>query len=199
MTKQRPDTPALCVFCGSRHGTDPAFSAAARAIGQGLARRGWQLVYGGGNVGLMGEVADAARAGGAWVTGVIPESLMQREVGHRGLDELHVVSTMHVRKQLMAERAHAFVALPGGLGTFEELFEVWTWRQLGYHDRPLALLNTAGYYDGLIDFLRNTVDRGFVSQPQADMLIVERDPEALLERLVQALPGQASSPDLATT
>lgn len=199
MTPQRPDTPTLCVFCGSRHGSDPAYTTAARAIGLGLAARGWQLVYGGGNVGLMGEVADAARAGGAWVTGVIPESLMQREVGHRGLDELHVVPTMHVRKQLMAERAHAFVALPGGLGTFEEIFEVWTWRQLGYHDRPIALLNTAGYYDGLIGFLRNTVDRGFVSQPQAEMLIVENDPQALLQRLAQALPGSSSALDLART
>lgn len=199
MTSQRPDTPTLCVFCGSRHGTEPAYTAAARAVGLGLAARGWQLVYGGGNVGLMGEVADAARAGGAWVTGVIPESLMQREVGHRGLDELHVVPTMHVRKQLMAERAHAFVALPGGLGTFEEIFEVWTWRQLGYHDRPIALLNTAGYYDGLIAFLAQTVTRGFVAQPQADMLIVESDAQALLQRIAQALPGSATALDLART
>lgn len=196
----RPDSPTLCVFCGSRPGSLPAFSAAARAIGSGLARRGWQLVYGGGRVGLMGDVADAARQGKAWVTGVIPESLMQREVGHRGLDELHVVPTMHARKQLMAERADAFVALPGGLGTFEELFEVWTWRQLGYHSRPLALLNTAGYYDGLLGFLRNTVSSGFVYPQQAEMLIVESDPETLLERVAQALPpDEAPAPDLSGT
>ncbi len=185
----RHDSITLCVFCGSRPGSLPAYATAARAIGSGLARRGWQLVYGGGKVGLMGETADAAKQAGAWVTGVIPESLMQREVGHRGLDELHVVPTMHARKQLMAERADAFVALPGGLGTFEELFEVWTWRQLGYHGCPIGLLNAEGYYDSLLGFLQTTVDRGFVSAPQADMLIVERDPETLLDRLQLALGG----------
>lgn len=195
----RPDAPTLCVFCGSRPGADPAFSRDARAIGSGLSSRGWQLVYGGGRVGLMGEVADAARQGGAWVTGVIPESLMQREVGHRGLDELHVVPTMHARKHLMAERADAFVALPGGLGTFEELFEVWTWRQLGYHARPLALLNTSGYYDGLLGFLQSTVTQGFVSPSQNDMLIVEREPLRLLERVAQAMRPGTPIPDLSGT
>ena len=189
----------LCIFCGSRHGAQPAFAEAARAVGQGLASRGWNLVYGGGNVGLMGAVADAARAGGAWVTGVIPESLMQREVGHRGLDELHVVPSMHVRKQMMAERADAFVALPGGLGTFEELFEIWTWRQLGYHQRPIALLNTAGYYDPLLRFLGDTVAQGFVTEAQAALLIVEREPEALLERVAQALPPRTGAADLSRT
>ncbi|MFO1329601.1 MAG: TIGR00730 family Rossman fold protein [Rubrivivax sp.] len=193
-------TTTLCVFCGSRHGADPAYAAAAQAIGRGLAARGWSLVYGGGNVGLMGEVADAARAAGAHVTGVIPESLMQREVGHRGLDELHVVPTMHARKQLMAERASAFVALPGGLGTFEELFEVWTWRQLGYHQRPIALLDTGGYYTELLRFLQHTVAQGFVSAPQADLLIVERDPGALLERVAAELAAAgAASADLSRT
>ncbi|MBK7261839.1 MAG: TIGR00730 family Rossman fold protein [Rubrivivax sp.] len=188
----------LCVFCGSRSGTDPAHASAARDIGRGLAARGWQLVYGGGRVGLMGVVADAAKQGGARVTGVIPESLMRREVGHQGLDELLVVPSMHVRKQQMAERADAFVALPGGLGTLEELFEVWTWRQLGYHDRPIALLNTGGYYDLLLDFLLHSTAQQFVSQAQTDLLIVERDPAVLLERIAEALPaartGQA--PDL---
>lgn len=197
MTTDRPTT--LCVFCGSRHGADPAYTAGARAIGSGLARRGWQLVYGGGNVGLMGEVADAARTGGAWVTGVIPESLMRREVGHRGLDELHVVPTMHVRKQMMAERAHAFIALPGGLGTFEELFEVWTWRQLGYHSRPIALLNTGGYYDRLLAFLQDTVAQGFVAPGQADMLIVDTDADALLQRVADALPAAGTAADLTRT
>lgn len=195
----KPKGPTICVFCGSREGADPAFAIDARAIGGGLARRGWHLVYGGGRVGLMGEVADAARKGGAWVTGVIPESLMQREVGHRGLDELHVVPTMHVRKQMMAERADAFIALPGGLGTFEELFEVWTWRQLGYHSRPLALLNTAGYYDGLLSFLLNTERQGFVYRQQNDMLLVETDPERLLSRVADAMAGTASGIDLSRT
>jgi hypothetical protein len=147
----------------------------------------------------MGELADAAKRGGAHVAGVIPESLMKREVGHRGLDELHVVPTMHARKQLMAERADAFVALPGGLGTFEELFEVWTWRQLGYHQRPIALLNAQGYYDALLDFLASTVRHQFVTEAQRQMLIVEREPEALLERIARALPAAGSSSDLTRT
>lgn len=182
----------LCVFCGSRPGARPEYLQAARAVGQGLGARGWRLVYGGGNVGLMGATADAARQAGAHVTGVIPESLMRREVGHTGLDELHVVPSMHVRKQMMAERADAFVALPGGLGTFEELFEVWTWRQLGYHHRPLALLNTAGYYDGLLAFIDHTVAQGFADRQQAEMLIVDADPAALLDKLAAAM---AQSPD----
>lgn len=189
----------VCVFCGSRAGALAAYADDARAIGQGLAQRGWGLVYGGGRIGLMGAVADASRLGGAWVTGVIPESLMQREVGHRGLDELHVVPTMHARKQMMAERADAFIALPGGLGTFEELFEVWTWRQLGYHSRPIALLNTAGYYDGLLQFLQTSVEQGFVFDNQADMLIVDSDPEALLDRVSAAFQADGPAPDLART
>lgn len=192
--------PALCVFCGSRQGAEPAYTAAAREVGAEIGRRGWRLVYGGGKVGLMGEVAGAAMRAGAHVTGVIPESLMQREVGHAGLSELHVVPTMHVRKQLMAERASAFVALPGGLGTFEELFEVWTWRQLGYHGRPIGLLNTAGYYDGLLGFVQTTVRQGFVSPPQAEMLIVEREPLALLDRLAAAMAPDGPAPaDLSRT
>lgn len=194
-----PAATTLCVFCGSRAGDDPAFADAARAVGRQLAQRQWRLVYGGGRVGLMGEVADAARQGGAWVTGVIPESLMQREVGHRGLDELHVVPTMHARKQLMAERADAFVALPGGLGTFEELFEVWTWRQLGYHQRPIGLLNVNGYYDPLLQFLRQTVDRGFVTAEQARMLVVHEDPQGLLDELATALDAQQAATDFTRT
>ncbi len=183
----------LCVFCGSRFGSQPAFAEAARDIGRGLGARRWHLVYGGGRVGLMGQVADAARDAGARVVGVMPESLMRREVGHAGLDELHVVPSMHVRKQMMAERADAFVALAGGLGTFEELFEVWTWRQLGYHGRPIALLNTAGYYDPLLAFLQQTVDQQFVTAEQAAMLIVEREPEALLARIAAALDAAPAS------
>jgi len=173
----------LCVYCGSRLGDDPAHAHAARAVGREIAQRGWQLVYGGGNVGLMGIVADAALAGGAPVIGVIPRSLMEREVGHPGLSELHVVETMHQRKQGMAERADAFLALPGGIGTFEELFEVWTWRQLGYHDQPIGLLNVGGYYNALIAFMQQTVDAGFVSDGTRAMLEIGDEPSALLDRL----------------
>lgn len=173
----------LCVYCGSRLGDDPAHAHAARAVGREIAQRGWQLVYGGGNVGLMGIVADAALTGGAPVIGVIPRSLMEREVGHPGLSELHVVETMHQRKQGMAERADAFLALPGGIGTFEELFEVWTWRQLGYHDQPIGLLNVGGYYNALVGFIQQTVDAGFVSDGTRAMLEIGDEPSALLDRL----------------
>ncbi|HEY6135418.1 MAG TPA: TIGR00730 family Rossman fold protein [Rubrivivax sp.] len=182
--RSQPPTPfTLCVYCGSRHGARPEYTAIARAVGREIGLRGWQLVYGGGNVGLMGEVADAAMAHGARVIGVIPRSLMEREVGHRALSELHVVDTMHQRKQLMAERASAFVALPGGIGTLEELFEVWTWRQLGYHDQPIGLLNVAGYYDPLLDFMNRTVAEGFLSEAQRGAVLAGTDAVSLLDRL----------------
>ena len=186
--------PALCVYCGSRFGADPAFAAAARAVGTEIGRRGWTLVYGGGNVGLMGAVADAAMAAGAPVVGVIPRTLLEREVGHRGLTELHVVETMHERKREMAERSDAFLALPGGIGTFEELFEVWTWRQLGYHDKPVGLLDVAGYYAPLLGFLQSTVDQGFVSPPQRELLRTGADPVALLDGLAADMAA-ATAPD----
>ena len=179
---------SLCVYCGSRHGTRPAYTAAARALGQAIGSRGWQLVYGGGRVGLMGEVADATLAAGGRVVGVIPESLKRLEVGHGGLHELHVVPTMHLRKQMMAERADAFIALPGGIGTLEELYEVWTWRQLGYHDQPIGLLNIQGYYDHLLSFMDHSVAEGFLSASQQAAVQVGTDPEALL----LALAGQAT-------
>jgi uncharacterized protein (TIGR00730 family) len=175
--------PSVCVYCGSRSGLKPAYVARARELGAAIGARGWQLVYGGGNVGLMGEVADAVMAAGGRAVGVIPESLMRREVGHRGLHELHVVPNMHVRKQMMAERADAFVALPGGIGTLEELYEVWTWQQLGYHHKPIALLNVEGYYDALLQFMRKSVDEGFLAQAQHDVLIVDDDVTRLLSRL----------------
>jgi len=177
---------SIAVYCGSRHGARPVYTEAAHALGQAIGQRGWQLVYGGGKVGLMGEVADATLAVGGRVVGVIPESLMRREVGHAGLTELHVVPTMHLRKQMMAERADAFIALPGGIGTLEELYEVWTWRQLGYHDNPIGLLNTAGYYDGLLQFMRATVDEGFLSAEQHAVLRVASDPVQLLDELAAA-------------
>jgi uncharacterized protein (TIGR00730 family) len=173
----------LCVYCGSRAGRHPAYAQAATAVGTAIARRGWRLVYGGGRVGLMGLVADAALAGGANVVGVIPESLRQREVGHQGLSELHVVPNMHQRKMMMAERADAFLALPGGIGTFEELFEAWTWSQLGYHDHPIGLLQVAGYYDGLLRFLDTCVADGFLDPAMRGALMVESQIETLLDRL----------------
>ena len=185
---------SLCVYCGSRPGVEPAHAAAASDVGTLIGRRGWQLVYGGGRAGLMGLVADAALAAGGRVVGVIPQSLMQRELGHPGLTELHVVDTMHRRKQLMAERSDAFLALPGGIGTFEELFEVWTWRQLGYHDKPIGLLNVAGYYDDLLQFLHNSVEAGFIEPPQRQLLNVGNDPTALLSNLAE-LAGRAVAPD----
>jgi uncharacterized protein (TIGR00730 family) len=174
---------SLCVYCGSRDGADPLYGACATEVGTLIGRLGWQLVYGGGRAGLMGRVADAALAAGAKVIGVIPQTLMDKEVGHLELDELYVVDTMHQRKQMMAERSDAFVALPGGLGTFEELFEVWTWRQLGYHAKPLGLLNTAGYYDTLVRFIGQTLEQGFVSESQLDLLTVDTQAARLLQRL----------------
>lgn len=185
----------VCVYCGSRHGRLEAYAHAAKALGQAIGRRGWQLVYGGGHVGLMGEVADAALASGARVVGVITEALMQREVGHRHLTELHVVQTMHERKKKMAERADLFVALPGGIGTMEELFEVWTWRQLGYHDQPIGLLDVAGYYGGFLQFCRHMVAEGFLSVQQLESLVTGSEPEALLDTLAARLAAQASARD----
>lgn len=185
---------SICVYCGARHGQKAAYTEAARALGTAIGVRGWQLVYGGGKVGLMGEVADATLAAGGRVVGVIPESLKRAEVGHEGLTELHVVPTMHVRKQMMAQRAHAFIALPGGIGTLEELFEVWTWRQLGYHDQPLGLLNIEGYYDDLLRFMQHTVAQGFLSDAQNQVLRVQNDPEALLKELAE-WAGRADAPD----
>ena len=185
---------SLCVYCGSRPGGDPAYAAAATAIGTLIGQRGGQLVYGGGRAGLMGTVADAALAAGGRVVGVIPHALVERELGHHGLSELHVVQTMHERKQMMAERSDAFIALPGGIGTLEELFEVWTWRQLGYHDKPVGLLNVAGYYDRLIGFIEETARQRFVPAAQQALLQIDTDPASLLDRLA-ALAGQATAPD----
>jgi uncharacterized protein (TIGR00730 family) len=185
---------ALAVYCGSRFGDTPTFEHAARAVGDLLGGAGDTLVYGGGRVGLMGAVADATLAAGGRVVGVIPQALMDREVGHRGLTELHVVQTMHERKQLMATRADAFVALPGGIGTLEELYEVWSWQQLGYHDKPVGLLNVDGYYDALLAFMRVTYARGFISDAQAGALLVDDDAARLLARLREAAT-RATAPD----
>lgn len=192
--KDAPGPFAIAVYCGSRLGDSSAFADAARTLGRLIAEQGGSVVYGGGRVGLMGTVADAALAAGGRVVGVIPQALMEREVGHPALSELHVVQTMHERKQAMAVRADAFVALPGGIGTLEELYEAWSWQQLGYHDKPVALLNVDGYYDALLDFNRVSHQRGFVSQAQHQALLVDDDPARLLARLRDAA-ARATAPD----
>jgi uncharacterized protein (TIGR00730 family) len=184
----------LCVYCGSRPGVLPQYEQAAREVGTLIGRQGWELVYGGGHVGLMGTVADATLAAGGTAVGVIPQALMDKEVGHRSLTELHVVQTMHQRKQLMATRADAFLTLPGGIGTFEELFEMWSWRHLGYHDKPIGLLNTAGYYDELLAFIDRTVQGGFVQPAQREQVIVGNDAAVLLPQLA-AQARDATEPD----
>jgi uncharacterized protein (TIGR00730 family) len=171
------------VFCGSSAGRDPAFAAAARELGSRLAAQGRTLVYGGGRVGLMGLVADAALAGGGRVIGVIPEALAAREVAHRGLTELRVVASMHARKALMADLADAFVALPGGFGTLDELFEIVTWAQLGLHAKPLALLDVNGYFGPLAAFADRAVAEAFVRPEHRRLLVVEQSVEKLLAGL----------------
>ena len=185
---------SVAVYCGSRFGDSPAFAEAARTLGTLIGQSSATLVYGGGRVGLMGTVADAVMASGGQVVGVIPQALMDREVGHAGLTELHVVQTMHERKQLMAERADAFISLPGGIGTLEELYEVWSWQQLGYHDKPVALLNVDGYYDALLEFHRAMHKRGFVSDAQFYALLIDTDAARLLDR-VRVAAAAATAPD----
>ena len=177
---------SLCVYCGSRPGLDPAHVQVAAEVGRWIARHGGQLVYGGGHNGLMGVVADATLQAGGSVVGIIPQALVDKEYAHRGCTELHIVDNMHERKRLMAERADAFVALPGGIGTLEEFFEVWTWRQLGYHDKPVGLLNLGGYYDAMLAFLRHGTDQGFMGAWQMDLIEVGDRPEPLLQSLVQS-------------
>lgn len=170
----------LCVFCGSNAGRDPVYRGLAERLGQTLARRGIGVVYGGGRVGLMGALADATLAAGGEVIGVIPQSLLAREIGHRGLTDLRVVGSMHERKALMAELADGFVALPGGIGTLEELFEVWTWAQLGLHAKPCGLLDQDGFYAPLVRFLDHLVETGFVRLAHRAMLVYAASPDDLL-------------------
>jgi uncharacterized protein (TIGR00730 family) len=173
----------VCVFSGSSPGADLAYRAAATDLGHRLAERGLELVYGGAHVGLMGTVADAAMEGGGRVIGVIPQPLVDREVAHPGLSDLRVVDSMHERKALMAELSDAFVALPGGVGTLEELFEVYTWNQLGLHAKPLGLFNVRGYYDGLARFLDHAVTERFVTPQHRAMLLVGEDLDELIDGL----------------
>jgi len=177
-------TKTVCVYCGSRKGDDERFAAAADALAAAICARGMRLVYGGGHVGLMGVVADGVLRRGGEVIGVIPQAMMRKEVAHEGLTELHVTADMHERKAMMAARADAFVAMPGGLGTLEELFETWTWLQLRYHDKPIGMLNVDGYFDGLLAFLDGAVARGFVSPDHRALLQADDDPTALLARLL---------------
>jgi uncharacterized protein (TIGR00730 family) len=180
--------PVVCVFCGARKGHDPRWVALARELGTALAKQGYTLLYGGGHVGLMGEVADAALAAGGSVIGVIPESLMRREVGHIGLTELEVVPDMHLRKQRMVARSDAFITLPGGLGTLDEVFEVLTLAQLGEHDRPMLIIDPAGYFDSLYRLLDEIVGQGFASAKDVQALARARSVAEALTRLAAAVP-----------
>lgn len=178
---------SICVYCGSRPGNSLAFAAVARTVGTWIGTHGGELVYGGGRNGLMGVVADATLAAGGQVYGVIPQALVDKECAHTGCTELHIVNTMHERKRMMAERADAFLALPGGIGTLEELFEVWTWRQLGYHDKPIALLDTAGYFKSLLAFLTQAVESEFMTPKLMELVMNGAEPEPLLAALVDAV------------
>ena len=174
---------SVCVFCGSNTGAGEVYAEAARTLARAIARRRLKLVYGGGNIGLMGILADAALGAGAHVIGVIPRRLVEKEVAHSGLTEQRIVETMHERKALMAELSDAFVALPGGLGTLDETFEMLTWAQLGYHRKPCALLDVNGYFGRLAAFLDHAVEQRFVTAAHRAMLIIEREPDAALDRL----------------
>ena len=173
----------ICVFCGANPGKGRVYLEAAAATGTALARAGIGVVYSGAGIGLMGAVADAALAAGGEVIGVIPRNLVEREVAHRGAVDLRVVESMHERKALMADLSSGFIALPGGIGTLEELFEVWTWAHLGLHRKPCALLDTAGFYHGLADFLGHVDQQGFLRSGVRDMLLIDDDVTRLLERM----------------
>lgn len=182
----------ICVYCGSNAGRQPVYAEAARAFGRELARRGLGLVYGGSSNGIMGILADAVLESGGRAIGVIPEALVKKELAHRGLTEQHIVTSMHERKTLMAEKADGFVALPGGVGTLEEIFETWTWAQLGFHAKPCGLLNIAGYFDKLTEFLDHTVEEAFMRPQHRAMLAVESDPGRLLEQFAAYTPPTVS-------
>jgi len=177
-------TRRAAIFCGSSHGDDPAFTRAAEKMGQELLNRGMGLVYGGGNVGLMGTIADTVMAGGGEVIGVIPRLLVDREVAHKDLTELVLVDTMHERKRRMYDLAEVVIAMPGGIGTFEELFEALTWNQLGIHQKPCGLLDVGGYYQPLVELLKGARQHGFVRTDQEEMVPLRQDPAELLDLLL---------------
>jgi uncharacterized protein (TIGR00730 family) len=183
-----PHLASVCVFCGSSPGVDHAFAAAAEEVGRLLATQGRRLVYGGGRIGLMGTVADSALAHGGEVIGVIPRALAEKEVAHSGLSELRVVASMHERKAAMAELADGFIALPGGIGTLEEFFEVWTWGQLGLHHKPFGLLNVAGFFDPLLAFLDRLTDQRFLRPEHRGMLCTRSVAGDLLQEMTDYRP-----------
>jgi len=181
----------ICVFCGSNLGINPAYRQAAATFGRILAARGIELVYGGGNIGLMGVLADATLEAGGRVIGVIPESLMAREVGHQGLTEMRIVKSMHERKAVMSDLSDGFIALPGGFGTFEEFCEVVTWTQLGIHSKPCGLLNIKGYYDPLLALFDHALNEGFLLEENRRMVLDDKDAKRLLEKMFAFVPRPA--------
>jgi hypothetical protein len=182
---------SICVFCGSSYGALEAYADIARETGRAIAEQGYTLVYGGAKVGLMGTVADAALEAGGKVIGVLPRSLQDKEIGHEGLNELHLVDSMHERKAMMADLSDAFIALPGGVGTLEEIFEVWTWGQLGYHKKPCGFLNAEGYYDHLIAFLDHQTEQGFTKQVMRDMAQIASSPLDMIRQFENYTPPSA--------
>ena len=183
---------SICVYCGSSPGVDPELISLARRFGRGLAERGYQLVFGGVGLGLMGAVADGALSAGGRVVGIIPKPLLEMEVAHAHLAELHVVADMHERKRMMADRADGFVILPGGCGTMDEFFEIFTWAQLGFHEKPIAILNGNDYYEPLLALMRQMVRAGFLKEVHFDMLLVESNHDALMERMQNYVPPRMS-------
>jgi uncharacterized protein (TIGR00730 family) len=183
---------SLCVFCGSRQGLDPAYTKAARLLGTMLAEANIRLIFGGGHVGLMGVVSNAALEAGGDVIGVIPRSLVERELAHAGLTDLRIVGSMHERKALMSDLSEGFITLPGGTGTLEEFFEVLTWAQLGEHEKPCGLLNVAGYFDPLLSVFDHMVHKGFLSQSNRALVLVESEPERLLKRIESYQPPKTA-------
>tara|TARA_R110000772_G_scaffold56211_13_gene128038 strand:- start:1757 stop:2326 length:570 start_codon:yes stop_codon:yes gene_type:complete len=179
----------LAVYCGASAGGDPAFAETAKILGQTMVERNIDLVFGGGRLGLMGIIADSVLAGGGKVYGVIPEMLKDHEVAHTGLTELHIVTSMHERKAKMTELTDGFIAIPGGIGTLDELFEAWTWKALGYHGKPIGLLNVNGYWDSLTTFLDNVAGQGFMSAARREQLILSEDIEDILDQLTAAYTG----------
>ncbi len=187
---------SICVYCGSSMGVAATYAQAARKLAHQMVQDNIALVYGGGNVGLMGVIADEVMRVGGEVTGIIPKALLDKEVGHHGLTRLHIVKDMHERKAMMAQLSDGFIAMPGGIGTLEELFETLTWSQLGLHDKPIGLLNVDGFYDALLSFVQHLVTQGFLKAHQAQLLMHESEPGALLNRFKTFTPQQhTENPD----
>jgi len=185
----------ICVFCGSSFGNNKSYSDTANLLGNLIAKKNIELVYGGASVGLMGEIASAVLKAGGKVTGVIPKQLLEKEVAHTGLNDLRIVGSMHERKSLMADLSDGFIAMPGGFGTLEEVFEVVAWGQLNFHDKPLGLLNVNGYYNNLIKFLDHSVNENFIKPEHREMILVNNDPEAMLTQLQNYIPPKVDKAD----